>query len=126
MRLVDLRGVTHTGADIVRDQIAQNQHYATDGIAFRQVNLLEDPLPKADLVFCRDCLVHFSFEDVFRALHNIAASGSDFLLTTTFPGGRATHRSRPARWQPLNVSRAVLVSPPITLITEGCTEADGQ
>jgi SAM-dependent methyltransferase len=127
MRLVDLRGVTYTGADIVRDQIAQNQHYATDGITFRQVNLLEDPLPKADLVFCRDCLVHFSFEDVFRALHNIAASGSDFLLTTTFPGRTRNVPIATGEWQPLNVEQGPFwFPPPITLITEGCTEVDGQ
>src|SRR6266850_1421694 len=127
MRLVDLRGVTYTGADIVRDQIAENQQYATDGIAFRQLNLLEDPLPKVDLVFCRDCLVHFSFEDIFRALRNIAASGSDFLLTTTFPARPRNVPIATGEWQPLNLEQEPFrLPPPITLISEGCTEVDGQ
>jgi len=127
MRSVELRGLSYIGADIVRDLIAQNQQYATDGIAFRQLNLLEDPLPKVDLVFCRDCLVHFSFEDIFRALHNIAASGSGLLLTTTFPGRSPNVPIATGEWQPLNLEQGPFwLPPPTTLITEGCTEVDGK
>jgi methyltransferase family protein len=126
MRSVDLGGVSYVGADIVRDQIAQNQQYATDGITFRQLNLLEDPLPRVDLVFCRDCLVHFSFEDIFRALRNIATSGSRVFLTTTFPGRSSNVPIATGEWQPLNLEQGPFWLPrPITLITEGCSEVDG-
>jgi SAM-dependent methyltransferase len=127
MRSVDLRGISYVGADIVRDLIAQNQQYATGDMTFQRMNLLEDPLPKVDLVFCRDCLVHFSVEDVFKALHNIAASGSRLLLTTTFPGRPRNAAIATGEWQPLNLAEDPFrLPPPVTLIAEGCTEVDGQ
>ncbi len=65
--------------------IEANQRFADDTHSFRVVNLLDDSLPDADLILCRDCLVHFSHEDVYRALRAIAASPARYLLTTTFP-----------------------------------------
>jgi hypothetical protein len=41
------------------------------------MDLLVHPLPKVDLILCRG-LVHFSFDDIFRALQNLCASGSRF------------------------------------------------
>src|ERR1700754_5083326 len=69
MKRVDLTGVDYTGADIVSELIENNtEQYSKDGVHFEKLNLIEDKLPKVDLVFCRDCLVHFSFEDIFSAL----------------------------------------------------------
>jgi hypothetical protein len=86
MSRVDLAGVDYTGGDIVADLVeSNNERYAGAGVRFRRLDLLSDPLPQVDLVFCRDCLVHFSLADVRRALANVASSGAKFLLTTTFP-----------------------------------------
>jgi hypothetical protein len=30
-------------------------------------DLTAGPLPAADAIFCRDCLVHFSFENIARS-----------------------------------------------------------
>jgi len=43
-------------------------------------------LPKADLILCRDLFGHFSYDDINKALKNIAESGSKYFLTTSFPG----------------------------------------
>ena len=126
MRSVNLRGISYLGADVVQDLIAHNQQYGTDGIAFQQLNLLEGPLPKVDLIFCRDCLVHFSFDDIFRALHNISASGSQYILTTTFPARTGNASIVTGEWRPLNLEQAPFqFPPPLKMITEGCTEKDG-
>lgn len=126
MRTVDLGCISYLGADIVQELIERNQRYAADGVAFRKLNLLEDPLPRVDLLFCRDCLVHFSFEDVFKALHNITASGSELLLTTTFPARARNVPIATGQWQPLNLERAPFCLPqPLKIITEGCTEWEG-
>ena len=62
-----------------------------------------DPLPEADLVFVRDCLVHFSYTDVFRALRNICRSGSHYLLMTTFSFDHRRNRDIwTGDWRPLN------------------------
>jgi hypothetical protein len=51
-------------------------------------DLTRDPLPKVDLVLCRDCLVHLSFDDIYESLDNLRRSGSMLLLTTTLAEGR--------------------------------------
>ena len=76
MRHVRLGHIDYTGADIVTNLIQQNRRYETLNIHFCKLDLIEDRMPKADLVLCRDCLVHLSYKDIFRALRNICASGS--------------------------------------------------
>src|SRR5207302_6386680 len=84
MQHVDLSGVEYVGADVVPEMVAANARFAAANVSFRRLDVISDRLPAADLVLCRDCLPHFSLRDVRRALENIVASGSTFLLTTTF------------------------------------------
>ena len=51
---------------------------------FMHADLARDDLPRADVILCRDRLVHFSFEDIQAALRNFKRSQSLYLLTTTF------------------------------------------
>jgi hypothetical protein len=123
MRTVDLEGVRYTGADIVGELIERNQRYAKAGVRFQQLDLLGDRLPQVDLVLCRDCLVHFSFDHVRQALRNLRASGSTYLLTTTFPHVVNNHDIRTGDWRALNLEAAPLhFPPPLRLLVEGCTE----
>jgi hypothetical protein len=46
---------------------------------------MKDQLPPADMLLCRDCLIHLSFRDVESALRNIAQSGIPYFLTTNYP-----------------------------------------
>jgi hypothetical protein len=127
MQGVDLAGVTYVGADIVQDIVDANmRRYAKPGVEFRRLDLTSDELPRAELVLVRDCLVHLSYEDIWRAIRNIRASGARYLLATTFP-----HRSNTniptGRWRPLNLQAPPFDFPaPQLLINEGCTEADGK
>lgn len=89
MQRVRLDGVTYTGVDIVPDLIERHQRvFARAGRSFLLCDVLQDPPPRADLIFCRDLLIHLSYSDILRALQNMAASGSTWLLTTTFREGR--------------------------------------
>jgi hypothetical protein len=58
-------GLVYEGGDIV-EQIVNTNHNRYGGAtrSFRTMDLLRDPLPAADLILCRDCLVHFSFIDI--------------------------------------------------------------
>lgn len=47
------------------------------------LDIAQDRLPQADLMICRDCLFHLSYEDTERFLRNFRASGIPYLLTTT-------------------------------------------
>jgi hypothetical protein len=124
MSHVDLSGIDYTGADIVPEVVARNQ--AAYGHRFLRLDLTADPLPLADVVFCRDCLVHLSFENIFRAFSNLKRSGSMYLLTTTFPQHDANHDIPNGDWRLLNLERAPFNLPaPLTAIEEGCPENDG-
>jgi hypothetical protein len=86
MRLVDLRGRHYIGIDIVPELVAENiRQHAAPGIEFRYGDLLVSPPPRADLILCRDLLGHYRNRDVLRALDALRASGSRYLLTTTYP-----------------------------------------
>ena len=125
---VDMTGVHYTGGDIVKEIIeANNQKYADEKRRFLHVNLIEDELEKYDLVFCRDCLVHFSFEDIFASLQNIKKSGSLYFMTTTFTEQGSNKNIHTGGWRPLNFEKEPFNFPqPLYLLNENCTEMDGK
>jgi hypothetical protein len=56
-----LSGVQYIGADVVPSLIASNrEQFTRPGVHFIIADLTKDPPPRADLVLCRDCLVHLS------------------------------------------------------------------
>lgn len=111
----------YVGADIVDELIASNRKYESATRRFVKLDITRDPLPQVDVVLCRDCLIHFSFADIARALANVKASGSGYLLTTTFT--RASRRNVDivtGDWRPLNLERPPFcLRPPIAVIREG-------
>lgn len=126
MKHVDLSGVRYTGGDIVGQIIRENQKFSSQNISFRSLNLLEDNLPVHDLILCRDCLVHFSYEDIRKALRNLVKSGSKYLLTTTFPNHR-NYDIVTGNWRPLNLEQPPLALPkPILIINEDCKTRNGR
>mgnify|MGYP001813973995 CR=1 FL=1 len=125
MKAMNLQGVKYVGAEIVEEIISRNQQYASEQVSFQFLNLLEPGIPAHDLVVCRDCLVHFSYRDVFKALNNLKNSGSQYLLTTTFPG-RTNYNIITGNWRPIDLQAAPFnLQPPIKVINEGCTEGNG-
>lgn len=128
MSLVDLADVRYIGGDLLPELIEENsRRYARQGREFRVVDLLESPLPQADIVLCRDCLVHFSFSDVARASNNLRRSGITWLLTTTFPAQSWNEDIHTGDWRPINLERAPFDWPtPVELLNERCTEGGGQ
>jgi SAM-dependent methyltransferase len=127
MKDVSLAGIDYIGGDIVRELVQRNQETsARAGIAFRHLNLLVDSLPRADVILCRDCLVHFSYADIFRALRHFIDSGSGYLLTTTFTARKDNRDILTGKWRPLNLERPPFSFPqPLRLIVEECTEGGG-
>jgi GT2 family glycosyltransferase len=115
----------YIGADIVPGITADlNGRYGTALRRFMVLDLTKDPLPKVDLVLCRDVLVHFSFAHIRSALANLKRSGSTYLLTTTFTArSENLDIATGGDWRPLNLQIAPFAFPkPLRLINEGCTE----
>jgi SAM-dependent methyltransferase len=124
MKYVDLQGVDYIGGDIVADLISRNKQFESPNATFELLDILSSPLPRVDLIFCRDCLVHFSFKDVFIALQNIVRSGSGLLLTTTFPRHRRNYDIRTGAWRTLNLESPPFGLPkPLRVLEEGCTQS---
>jgi SAM-dependent methyltransferase len=127
MAKVDLAGIAYTGADFLPELVAANAARAATDRRFVVLDLTASPLPPADLLLCRDCLVHFSFADVARALANIRRAPITYLLTTTFPAETANLDITTGDWRPVNLERAPFnFPPPAARLTEGCTEAGGR
>jgi hypothetical protein len=83
MSHVNLSGIRYTGLDIIEDVIAQNiARHAREGREFRVADIRMDPLPRADLMLCRDCMFHLGFADIWRVLDNFARSGTPRILMT--------------------------------------------
>lgn len=128
MRHCELSVERYIGADVVPWLVeGHNKAFGGPGREFRVLDLVRDQLPAVDLIFCRDCLVHFSDQDVRLALANIRRSGARWLATTTFTD-RLNHQSiATGDWRPMNLSAAPFnLPPPVALLNEGCTEADNQ
>jgi hypothetical protein len=126
MRQVDLTGIRYIGGDIVPDLIQRNRQYDRANVQFQVLDLLTSSLPHVDLVLCRDCFIHLSHADVFQALENISRSGSEFLLTTTFPRHSRNRDICTGQFRTLNLELEPFRFPqPLRLVEEGCTEIGG-
>lgn len=124
---IDLSSKIYLGGDIVKKIITQNnQNYKRNNVNFIEFNLLKDIQKSMDLVFCRDCLVHFSINDIKRALINIKESNSKYLMTTTFPNEKINTDIITGGWRPINLQKAPFYfKKPLQMINENCSEMDG-
>jgi SAM-dependent methyltransferase len=75
--------IQYIGSDIVDNMIDENRK-KYPGIDFRVLDLTKDKLPDADLLFCRDCLLHLSFSDIDKAFKNIAKSNIKYILLSNW------------------------------------------
>lgn len=127
MSKVEFNGVHYYGADIVPAMIQCNiGKYGSDDRTFYVIDLLKDPLPKVDLILCRDCLIHFSNAEILQALSNIRTSGCKWLLTTSFVTRMENKDIITGDSRPLNLAKPPFNLQPIEIINEGCTESNLQ
>jgi hypothetical protein len=76
-------GMEYIGGDIVDEMISYNQDRFGDQLtSFIQLDITADPLTAVDMWMCRDCLFHFSYEDIFKTLANFLRSDVKYLLTS--------------------------------------------
>jgi len=118
--------IAYTGVDIVPDLIEKNRR-SFPTRRFECLDLVTDILPKANIIFCRDCLVHLPLAEVQTVIRNFIKSGAAWLLTTTFPTRPNNPDVRWSGWRPLNLEAAPFNFPaPFRLFNEHCTEDNGQ
>ena len=110
----------YIGVEVVQELAAVNQErYGNDWRRFVSLEIAHDALPRADLILCRDCLVHLKNGQVRAALRNFRRSGTPYLLATTFTGDHPNEDVPLGGWRPLNLERAPFhLGPPLRLIGE--------
>lgn len=123
MSRIDLGVDRYIGADIVADVIRANEATYGGGRTFRVLDLRRDDLPRVDVIFSRDCLVHLSNAEVALCLRNIVRSGSRYLATTIFTDRSRNEDIAAGEWRPLNLCLPPFGLPaPIRVLNEACTE----
>jgi len=105
MSNLNLKKINYTGADIVPDIISTNKKSNnSENINFLKLDLIQDNLNEHDLIFNRDCLVHFNDTDIFSALENIKKSKCKFFASTIFLENFNNSQSNlPDNWRPINL-----------------------
>lgn len=116
----------YIGVDVVPELIAANRRHATARRRFLCRDLVRQRLPAADLILCRDALVHLSEADVFAALANLGRTGAEYLIATTFVGDRTNPDIATGDWRPLNMERPPFSFPaPRAVVDERCHHTGG-
>ncbi len=120
MNQVDLTELNYIGADIVSELIIENsKKFERGNVKFKHIDLIRDILPKADIVLCRDSLVHFSYDHIFKSLDNIKRSNSKYLMTTSFLKQSLNYNINTGDWRPLNLEKPPFNFPkPIMFVEE--------
>ena len=118
----------YIGVDIIPDLITRNQElYGNDETQFLLLDLTRDRLPRADVILCRDCLIHFSYRHIAAAIKNFKRSGSTYLLTNTYPAWSKNENIRTGDFRPLNLTLPPLNFPsPLKQIQEKLPEEEAQ
>lgn len=125
MKAVNFDGIDYLGGDIIIDLISRNQkQFGSENHRFVYLDIMSSILPTADVIFCRDCFVHFNYKQIFTSIRNIKRSNIQYLMTTTFT--KRENVDLKAIWRPVNLQKPPFNFPaPIDIINEGCTEENG-
>jgi hypothetical protein len=118
----------YIGVDILSAVVAQNkERFAGSRRRFLNLDISQQVPPRADLIFCRDCLVHLPYADIFRVLRNFKRSKSIYLLTTTFVNRTENTDITTGAWRPLNLScPPFFFAEPLRILNEKCRENAGK
>ena len=128
MRKLKMNNISYTGLDIVQKVIdLNNKKYKKNNINFYLSDITSSKLPKGDLIFVRDCLVHFSFKDIKKSIFRIKQSKSRYLMTTSFVNLKTNSNIFTGNWRPINLEKTPFNFPePIITINENCEEMNGK
>ena len=85
-RTVDWSGIDYKGFDIVADVIKSNtEKYSKSNVSFAVANMVEDPLPPADLLIVKHVLQHIPNRDVLKFLPQLKKYKHVLLVNSADP-----------------------------------------
>lgn len=101
MRYVELGSIKYTGVDIVPDLIARNRQLYQKTFVVQDIT--KDRLSDADVILCRDCLIHLSFKSIKAAISNFKKTSATHLLCTTHSTVTENTDCRDGSWRNINL-----------------------
>ena len=111
MSMLDLSNINYIGYDIVEDLIISNiNNYKSTNVNFEVKNLIDDKLPKSDLIIVRDMLNHLNNVDINKCITNLNNSDfryvgiTNYLITDNANNILGDKLRLGDRWRPLNLS----------------------
>jgi hypothetical protein len=107
MGLISERFDLYLGLDVVPELIeqAEQKFGRRRGHFFALRDATQDDLPRADGILCRDVMTHLADEQVRSLLGKMKASGSRYLLATTYHSEQNREISV-GDWRPLDLTKA--------------------
>lgn len=94
---------SYLGIDIVKPLIDDNTaKFSNKIIKFKHINPIDDSIEFADVILCKDVLVHLCFEDAFHVLENVRKSKSTYFISTTFYNFE-NKDIKTGQWRPINL-----------------------
>src|SRR5688500_757022 len=76
MRLIVAHLDRYVGVDIVPALIERNQReFGSDRVRFEVADMTTDPLPRCDMILCRDAMIHLPTSLIVSTLRGFRASG---------------------------------------------------
>jgi Methyltransferase domain len=127
LRHFELPVARYVGVDIVPALIAANRERARSRKhRFMVRDIVCDALPRADLILCRDALIHLTHAEIVATLKNFRRSGATWLLTNTWPAHPDNVDIETGSWRTLNLEAAPFCfPPPLRVIDERCFGGGG-
>jgi hypothetical protein len=75
--------IEYIGADIVAPLITKlSDEFSSPKVSFVHLDLTRGPFPSADLMLCRDCLFHLSYDDTELVLRNFLSADIPYFFTS--------------------------------------------
>jgi hypothetical protein len=83
---MDIGDTRYVGMDIVSEIVEQNKiKYGSPNRTFVSGDAAQDPLPQADLMLCRDLLLHLPLASGLAVLRNFVRSQIPLILISSYP-----------------------------------------
>lgn len=121
------RSLDYIGGDVVEGLIAHNrERFAGPGRSFQVLDVTGDPLPSVDVWMLRDCLFHFSFDDILATLRNFERSDIPLLLTTSYFAARRNVDVDTGGYRQLNLEIEPFGFPPPLAQIDDWVEGSGR
>jgi len=110
MAHTDLSGIDYIGVDFDPEHLARASETKSAGVSFApkskrllELDIVNDRLPRADLMLCREFLQHLPNDRVHKVLENFRDSGCEWFVATSHGNLFNTDIAAAGMFRPLNL-----------------------